>query len=237
MTSPAFQFYVQDFLVGTLELTAEETGGYIRLLCHQWDKEGLPNDDKKLMQLAGVKSKTLQTIKEKFIVCEDGLLRNVRLEKEREKQVLWKQKSAEAGKKSGETRRTKMNQPSILVHQNSEPNTNSSSSISSSSSTSKYNYVNKKTRVGNQEFEISPGGLMWSRFEQGISEMMLGAFRTLQLDDVMAEIERQCPSGTIFTNDQHLLNKFKSVATKMLHTKKDKAPKNRQYDYSQYKRI
>ena len=77
---------------------------------------------------------------------------------------------------------------------------------------------------------------MWLRFEQGITEMMLGAFRTLQLDDVMAEIERQCPSGTIFTNDQHLLNKFKSVASKMLTTKKDKPPKNRQHDYSQYKR-
>ena len=65
---------------------------------------------------------------------------------------------------------------------------------------------------------------------------MMGQFRTLRLEDVMAEIELQCPSGTIFTNEQHLLNKFKSVATKMLHSKKDKPAKNRTHDYSQYKR-
>jgi hypothetical protein len=31
--SPAFQFYPQDFLVGSAMLSAEETGAYIRLLC------------------------------------------------------------------------------------------------------------------------------------------------------------------------------------------------------------
>lgn len=33
--SPAFQFYAQDFLVGTAMLSAEETGAYIRLIMNQ----------------------------------------------------------------------------------------------------------------------------------------------------------------------------------------------------------
>lgn len=36
--SPAFQFYVQDFLMGTMHFTTEEVGAYILLLCRQWDK-------------------------------------------------------------------------------------------------------------------------------------------------------------------------------------------------------
>jgi uncharacterized protein YdaU (DUF1376 family) len=38
MKDPAFLFYYQDFLVGTDELTNEETGAYIRCLCHQAHK-------------------------------------------------------------------------------------------------------------------------------------------------------------------------------------------------------
>lgn len=108
MKSPAFQLYVESFLLGTSAFSAEEVGGYMRLLLHQWDKGGLPDDDKKLVQLSGVSKKVLQVIKEKFKKGEDGLLRNLRLEKERKKQLDWKEKSAKAGRKSGEIR--KLNQ-------------------------------------------------------------------------------------------------------------------------------
>lgn len=90
--SPAFQFYVQDFLMGTLEFSAEEVGGYIRLLCHQWDKGGLPNDDKKLIQLSGLRTKTLPAVKQKFTAGTDGLLRNDRLEKVRAEQKEYRDK-------------------------------------------------------------------------------------------------------------------------------------------------
>ena len=90
--SPAFQFYVQDFLMGTLEFTAEQVGGYIRLLCHQWDKGGLPDDDKKLIQLSGMKAKSLPEVKVKFIRNDDGQLRNVRMEKVRQQQEEFREK-------------------------------------------------------------------------------------------------------------------------------------------------
>jgi uncharacterized protein YdaU (DUF1376 family) len=103
--APAFQFYVQDFLLGTADFSAEEVGGYIRLLAHQWDKGGLPNDDKRLLKMTGMKAKSLPVVKAKFTIDEDGQLRNHRLEIERNKQVQWRMKSAEAGKKSGHVRR------------------------------------------------------------------------------------------------------------------------------------
>lgn len=97
--SPAFQFYVQDFLMGTLEFTAEQVGGYIRLLCHQWDKGGLPDDDKKLMQLSGMKAKALPEVKVKFMRNDDGQLRNVRMEKVRDEQQEYRQKQKERAEK------------------------------------------------------------------------------------------------------------------------------------------
>lgn len=108
--SPAFQLYVQDFLMGTLDFTAEEVGGYIRLLCHQWDKGGLPNDDKRLLKLSGMKAKALENVKVKFIVEQDGLLRNARMEKVRSKQEEFRQKRIVAGSIGGQKRAQRMSE-------------------------------------------------------------------------------------------------------------------------------
>jgi hypothetical protein len=80
--------------------------------------------------------RVLERVKQKFTLCEDGLLRNMRLEKEREKQIQWKEKTVNAGRKSGEARRTKSNYRSNLVQTKPELNTNTSTSSSFSSSTS-----------------------------------------------------------------------------------------------------
>ena len=42
--APAFQFYAQDFLTGTLHLTMEERGLYITLLSLQWSKGSIPKE-------------------------------------------------------------------------------------------------------------------------------------------------------------------------------------------------
>lgn len=85
-SAPAFQFYAQDFLVGTADMTAKEVGGYTRLLCYQWTKGGLPNNMEKLRQLCGIydDDAAVHTVLEKFRLCEDGKIRNDRMEKGRE---------------------------------------------------------------------------------------------------------------------------------------------------------
>ena len=42
--APAFQFYAQDFLTGTMDMTMEEKGIYITLLSIQWSKGEIPKE-------------------------------------------------------------------------------------------------------------------------------------------------------------------------------------------------
>lgn len=97
---PAFQFYAADFLTGTALMTDEEVGQYIRLLCHQWILGPLPSENPSLSRLlSGGFPKPL--VLEKFETTDDGQLLNARLERERIKQIEYREKQAENGKKGG----------------------------------------------------------------------------------------------------------------------------------------
>ncbi len=99
MKPPAFQFYADDFLSGTADMTAEEVGVYIRLLCHAWSKDGLNDEDSRLMLMAGqCQASSLAHAKSKFKM-EGGRLRNHRQEMERKKQSEYRTRQAEHGKK------------------------------------------------------------------------------------------------------------------------------------------
>tara|TARA_R110000751_G_scaffold99781_1_gene193339 strand:- start:67 stop:777 length:711 start_codon:yes stop_codon:yes gene_type:complete len=67
--APAFQLYAQDFLTGVMDLTMEERGIYITLLCKQWsinNEKGIPK--KRLRLFLGYDWETLpEMVKEKFI--------------------------------------------------------------------------------------------------------------------------------------------------------------------------
>jgi uncharacterized protein YdaU (DUF1376 family) len=78
-----FPFHAEAFLVGTAEMSCEEVGAYIRLLCYQWEKGGLPDDDSALSRLALCDRNAVANIKIKFTRYADGKLRNKRLEKDR----------------------------------------------------------------------------------------------------------------------------------------------------------
>jgi uncharacterized protein YdaU (DUF1376 family) len=96
--APAFQLYADDFLAGTLDLSQEEVGAYIRLLCHQWSRGSIPVEPEKQQRLAG--GLVSDAVLAKFRQCEDNLLRNERLEAEREKQANYRNKQREKGLKS-----------------------------------------------------------------------------------------------------------------------------------------
>jgi uncharacterized protein YdaU (DUF1376 family) len=107
--SPAFQFYADDFLAGTMDMSAAEVGAFMRLLCHQWNRGGLPNDIERLQKMAGAKVSDM--VLEKFQRSEaDGLIRNVRLEAERDKQNEYREKQRAKGLMSGVARRTAVEQ-------------------------------------------------------------------------------------------------------------------------------
>jgi len=75
--TPAFLFYSQDFLIGTLTLPMEDRGKYITLLCCMHEHGRLTEDV--VIGLVGEMSDKLRT---KFKTDEKGLLYNQRLEKE-----------------------------------------------------------------------------------------------------------------------------------------------------------
>jgi len=104
---PSFPFYAQDFLVGTMELTLEEIGAYVKLLAIQWAKGKIPK--KRLGFFLGSDwEKVWPSIKDKFI--DDGeFLYNQRLEEVREKRELFKQRQSDNGKKGGRPKKPKPN--------------------------------------------------------------------------------------------------------------------------------
>lgn len=106
MSSPAFQLYADDFLSGTIDMSQEEVGAYIRLLCHQWGKGSVPDDKARLQRIAG--GRVSDAVMAKFPKGQDGLLRNPRLEAVRAERDQYSAKQAGRAKTGWETRRRHM---------------------------------------------------------------------------------------------------------------------------------
>jgi hypothetical protein len=97
---PAFLFYSQDFLTGVSDLTMEERGQYITLLCLQHQKGHL---SKKIINISvpGVSKDVIS----KFDVDKSGLFFNKRLDDEKEKRRLHSEKQRDRSIKGWEKRK------------------------------------------------------------------------------------------------------------------------------------
>ena len=112
---PAFQFYATDWLTGTLELSLAARGAYITLLAYQWDKGGVPVDNKPIMKRILSCSthdlnSALETIRIHFKKGTDGLWRNQRLERVRSDLNSYRDERSRAGR-AGAERRWKVGDP------------------------------------------------------------------------------------------------------------------------------
>jgi uncharacterized protein YdaU (DUF1376 family) len=96
--APAFQFYADDFLAGTITMTNEERGAYIALLCIQWSKESLTENDFQRV-CAGMPPHSQRICQSKFQIDAEGNYKNQRLETEREKQVQYRKKQTDNANK------------------------------------------------------------------------------------------------------------------------------------------
>jgi len=79
MKDPAILFYTGDFLTGTLTLTDQEVGQYIRLLCLMHQKGGYLSENDMIKMC---KPQVFDCVKEKFLKTDDGFFYNERLLKE-----------------------------------------------------------------------------------------------------------------------------------------------------------
>jgi uncharacterized protein YdaU (DUF1376 family) len=114
--APAFQLYTDDFLAGTLDMSQAEVGQLIRLLCHQWNRGSIPVETEKQERLAG--GCVSVDVLAKFDECEDGLLRNIRLESVRTEKGKFLQSQSVKGKLSAEKRRLEALERQKQLNQN-----------------------------------------------------------------------------------------------------------------------
>lgn len=155
--APAFQLYTDDFLAGTLEMSQEEVGQFIRLLCHQWNRGWIPVETEKQQRLTG--GCVSVDVLVKFRLCEDGFLRNERLESVRTERGIFLQQQSKKGQQSAEKRRLaaleiqpELNRTSTEVQPDGQPTPQPESNSPSPSPSNK-----KDTKVPKSEWEIAHG--------------------------------------------------------------------------------
>ena len=83
---PAFLFYPNDYIGGTMGMTFEEKGAYIEILMLQFNRGHMTSH--MIGQLVG---QLWESIKCKFIQDEQGLWYNVRLDQEKDKRMAFTQ--------------------------------------------------------------------------------------------------------------------------------------------------
>lgn len=155
--APAFQLYTDDFLAGTLEMSQEEVGQFIRLLCHQWNRGWIPVETEKQQRLTG--GCVSVDVLVKFRLCEDGFLRNERLESVRTERGIFLQQQSKKGQQSAEKRRLAaleiqpdFNRTSTEVQPDGQPTPQPESNSPSPSPSPK-----KERQTVRSEWELIPG--------------------------------------------------------------------------------
>lgn len=133
--SPAFQFYAADFMIGIMGMSDEEVGIYIKMLATQWLHGSLPNCKKTIKKMINSRKVPSEMVMRKFVISDDGFLRNERMEKVREKQKSF----VETRKENANKRWNKeQNDDALAMHVHSkEPCINDALHLHSSSSTSR----------------------------------------------------------------------------------------------------
>lgn len=115
-SDPAFLFYPSDFVEGTIDLTLEEIGGYMKVLCAQHSKGKL--SEHKIKKILGEKfDKIWPEIKDKF-KFSNGLYYNERLEQEKKKRSKYveSRKRNLKGKKKNKTHKGTHTKPHMDTH-------------------------------------------------------------------------------------------------------------------------
>lgn len=106
--APSFQLFAGDYLVDTIEWTAEEVGVYTRLLFAEWANGPLTFDINRLSRVAGIAPKKFKkvfaTIQCKFTFDDQKKMYNERLEETRDKQAKYREQQALKGKKRANQR-------------------------------------------------------------------------------------------------------------------------------------
>lgn len=105
------RLYTGDYLRDTRHLTVTEHGAYLLLLMQEWDTGPIPNDDATIAHILRLRvdvwKRMAPRIRPFFTVLPDGRLAQKRLEEERLKVAVIREKRAEAGGQGGKAKSLK----------------------------------------------------------------------------------------------------------------------------------
>lgn len=124
-TSPAFQFYPKDFISSTKvqRMTLTEVGAYMLLLSHCWLDGSLPADLTEVAKIVKMPAPRFRKLwagaLSECFVEKNGRLINVRLDQERRKQIEYRRRQSDHGKKGG--RRVAFPEPSSTLPPSPSP--------------------------------------------------------------------------------------------------------------------
>jgi uncharacterized protein YdaU (DUF1376 family) len=93
--------YIPDFLADTMQLTAAETGAYLCLIMDYWLHDGLPDDDRKLAQIARLPLKAWLAMRSTIAAFFHDGWRHKRIDAELAKMVGTSIRRQEAASKAG----------------------------------------------------------------------------------------------------------------------------------------
>jgi uncharacterized protein YdaU (DUF1376 family) len=203
--SPAFQFYPQDYIASprVAEMTLEEEGAYIRLLCYCWTAGSIPSDPERCARLVGkgcsisVATNVQRTFNES--PTDPQRLVHERIEKERQKQAIRRNQTSSAGKKSAERRSlsreitTGSNKRSTNVQRNLNPSSSSS---------------DEDVCVSNSESQVSQFESFWSicprKTAKGSArKAWVKAIKTATPDQIIAAMKVYA-TATVGTETQYI---------------------------------
>jgi uncharacterized protein YdaU (DUF1376 family) len=94
---PAFQFYADDFLAGTVTMSNEERGLFITLLCRQWSQGFVTKSEIERIS-KGMAVPSITHVTAKFKPSGKDQFQNERLELERKKQEEYRKNRSNSGK-------------------------------------------------------------------------------------------------------------------------------------------
>lgn len=98
---PAFQFYTNDFLGGTVRFTAEEVGAYLLLLIEQWENGSIKEQD--FEEVSRISKDKLSRVLTKFVRTKKGFI-NKKLEEVRRTQRKHRENNSKNGKRGAQKR-------------------------------------------------------------------------------------------------------------------------------------
>lgn len=199
MKDPAFLFYSSDFLSGTMLMTDEEIGQYIKLICLQHQKGHLKEKD-----ILNICKTHNEEIFSKFKIDEEGNYYNERLEIEVNKRKAYSE-SRRKNRKKKEEKETYEEDMKNICNSYEEHMENENININKNIDLIK-NKDRDKRVIGEEEEEIEVLEIWETQFNEFYSLYP----KKVKKQDVKKWFQKNMPSNELFSSMMNSLEQFRA---------------------------